>query len=276
MGSLNKEYVAKALSCEHRFADSNDDRMAQIERLETALSSAADLNDCAERLSSLTEKTFHVIDKLLTEAEDFGSFMLDVEGEEAYSNVHEFYLSCAQLINNMYRKLVLADRYRKIFSDDRNESKAKIFAIKAEIVGENIMIQAPLLASQWGNKSISRDGFFRYGQTFSVEIEEEVYKLLASTDAEFLKRFSSKTLNYFFNYPSSVRKISDADNKDTKAITDAITRHFPGGDSPLSCSFSYENIRNDDLPAATFIVVSPGKGHHKNADCLKDFSPLRC
>lgn len=83
-----------------------------------------------------------------------------------------------------------------------------------------------------------------------------------------------KTFNYFFNYNANFPFVSDADNKDTKAITDAIADHLRYSDSTFTCSFAYSNIQRASLPAATFIVVSPGIFNFKTPDVLDGLDPV--
>lgn len=73
-----------------------------------------------------------------------------------------------------------------------------------------------------------------------------------------IPQFFEKNLNLLAVYPRSIPIIPDADNLDTKTVTDAITNSLPGGDSGRYCTFSRASIHSDELPSGAYFTVTKG------------------
>lgn len=133
-------------------------------------------------------------------------------------------------------------------------------AFDAWIVEDALLVKTPLAMQKafgtvYMNHNIPSSSylyfaFFRRPITLLLD-------LLYESNRDFFTRSREKTLTFVFNYsPDSVAK--DADNHDTKTITDAITGYFPGGDSAAFCSFFYMSTQLPDLAPGTYIAVRRG------------------
>lgn len=96
------------------------------------------------------------------------------------------------------------------------------------------------------------------------------YKMMEQDDN--IPKFFEKNLNLLAVYSRNIPIIPDADNLDTKTVTDAITNSLPGGDAGRYCTFSRASIHSDELPEGAYFSVT--EGFTKAPDFWGNFSTL--
>lgn len=84
--------------------------------------------------------------------------------------------------------------------------------------------------------------------------------------------FSHKEIVYFFVYDPAKKFAADADNVDTKYVTDALVLTLPNGDAPGYCDFRYASRYSDLIESGVYAVVIPAeKKHRLSNDEVFDF-----
>lgn len=137
------------------------------------------------------------------------------------------------------------------YENHSNDSACSIpeEAIDLRVTDDAIIVRTPNLASKFS--SYSRAHSSDYSTVFAAGVRRKMM------DIKFEKlKFTKKHISVIGVYEEKTRKIPDADNLDTKAITDAITRLLPGGDGWDNCSFSNANVRSGTIKPGTYFVVS--------------------
>lgn len=120
----------------------------------------------------------------------------------------------------------------------------------AMVTADAYIIRVPNLPSKYS--SFSRTHAAEYSAVFATEVRE----LTENADLSHLD-LKMKHISIIGIYGVDHSKIPDADNLETKAIVDAITRYMPGGDDWNRCSFSSTNIKSDKIEPGTYFIVSP-------------------
>ncbi len=105
-----------------------------------------------------------------------------------------------------------------------------------------------------------------YGHPFVDAVNKAMSELLPTVPPEAYRRFATKTVSFYYVYPSYKVQIPDSDRYDTKAIIDAVTGWLPGGDAALSCSLTFQSIQSDVLMKGTYIVVRPSVNEQKGIE----------
>ena len=170
------------------------------------------------------------------------------------------YPSCGADVARMLRALsriydVLAN-VSVALSDIARDSPANGLCLPCEseevyimITASELIVRIPNLVSKYS--AFSRTHAAEYSSVFAAEVREKMAAADVSID------FTEKHITILGVYRDDARKIPDADNLDTKAIVDAITRYLPGGDDWEHCTFSNANIKSDRLKSGTYFIVSP-------------------
>lgn len=273
---MNAQEVQEELGRKRKFANLTVERLDTIEEMEAAMAAASDLNSEAIRLRRVAGKYFLGTKKMLDDAEEFGAEMVDPEHVIKEGNPSDFLVEASQVICEMYRALgYLRGKIMSTSTQNQKEEIAKAVGVKAELIGENIIVQAPMLASQWHLATLVNGSYRRWSDAFAEEIKVVVASIVDTLEIDVLKKYKHKTLSYIFCYNANENiKMSDADNKDTKAMTDAILGNLLGRDTGTLCSFYYENCLTPEYPTATFAIVSPGIQNIKTVSDLHGFCPI--
>lgn len=105
---------------------------------------------------------------------------------------------------------------------------------------------------------------YDYGRCYADEVSFAVRQVVNKLTPKEAKAFADKTLNYYFIYPCDTKQPRDADNHDTKIITDSITGWLPNGDAARHCFFYFQTVLSDSFKTGkyviggTCVVISPG------------------
>lgn len=189
--------------------------------------------------------------------------------------------------NKTYARRRIVELYNLIeqgndYSDFLKESNASYnhiksngtqngYGIRAQFVEGNILIQLPLLGSNWRKTSSVSNVEMTYGTLFQASISHAVEQLFSEHPDVCRESFRSKTVCYFFVYNHEARFILDSDNHSTKAISDAICASLPSSDAGPLTSFYYKTIVRNWPPEGTYVVVSPGTF---SPECEKDLDKI--
>ena len=122
--------------------------------------------------------------------------------------------------------------------------------VSVKIINDMLVVRVPNLASKFS--SFSRAHAADYSTMFAADVR----KLMMTQDLSGLD-LCNKHVSIIGVYDSKTPKIPDADNLETKAIVDAITRYLPGGDDWAHCSFSSANIKSETIKPGTYFILSP-------------------
>lgn len=254
--------------------------------LEGELFRAKALHCLAKTLMECAEKAQNNCTSAITFLSGTDLAATDLDVENPLDMALGYKQTTRRLLDEIYKEAVrpstgISDIPLDVSAERRQDFlkySAPIWGIKAEFIGSRLVIQLPLLGSIWREKdyrSNSKKGsIYRYAHVFSEEVSMAVEIVLEEEKDIDLTSFQQKTLSFFFNYHSDSYAISDTDNHDIKAIIDAIIRHFPGSDTGPLCSIFLCTTVLDQLPIATFVVMTDGSFSPQNADVLKDFEPL--
>ena len=122
--------------------------------------------------------------------------------------------------------------------------------VSIKVTDDMLIVRVPNLASKFS--SFSR----AHAADYSTMYASDVRRLMMKQDLSGLD-LTFKHISVISVYDSKTQKIPDADNLDTKAIVDAITRYLPGGDDWAHCSFSSANIKSETIKPGTYFILSP-------------------
>ena len=167
----------------------------------------------------------------------------------------------------------------EISSEIKRKFDKEILGVEVKYFEGKIVAFLPVLPPR-GDKFVFSNTTKRYypkapfGHPYYDSVARKMPACFSSIPIEELKKFKKKLVSFFFVYHTDTKDIPDSDRHDTKTITDAITGWLPGGDAAASCSFFQKTLLTDDVPAGTFVVVSP-VSYEANVsafDLLKSFS----
>ena len=131
--------------------------------------------------------------------------------------------------------------------------------IKAAYLDGNIIVWLPRLPpKRYRISPKASKNLYSYGHCYADEVGYVMSQLSRELDPKILKSFTTKTICFYFTYPSNSGQVNDSDNHDTKAITDTITSYLPNGDTAQSCNFFYQTVFSDELRSGTYVVVCTG------------------
>ena len=122
--------------------------------------------------------------------------------------------------------------------------------VSIKVENDMLIVRVPNLASKFS--AYSREHAADYSTMFAAEVR----KLMMTQDLSGLD-LCNKHVSIIGVYVSKTPKIPDADNLETKAIVDAITRYLPGGDDWAHCSFSSANIKSETIKPGTYFILNP-------------------
>lgn len=176
-----------------------------------------------------------------------------------YNDVSKIQSSVYQLYNTTFAPLTwnnYRDRTAALLSDYMYFNK-EIEGILAFYEDNLLLIKLPILGERFTRSiAINRTtipidycSFFTDSLTAALLLIENK-----------IPKFKHKNIQYLFVYPVGEQRLFCSDNHDTKSITDAITSFMIGGDSPMSCSFSYLTTQSNAVPEGTYVTVSSGFG----------------
>ena len=143
---------------------------------------------------------------------------------------------------------------------------------------DGIFVRTPLL---WNRQTFKKKKTANGKKTITTEtvrfFRDSVIESLLSNPGYASFDFSvyqEKTIQYLFIYSAKTaekRRLVDADNHETKYVTDAICALLPSGDSALCCSFFYSTVITDDVPEGTYITITPELNRLKPANQIIEF-----
>ena len=140
-----------------------------------------------------------------------------------------------------------------------NASSCDVFI---KVTNDMLIVRVPNLASKFS--SYSRG----HAADYSTMYASDVRRLMMTQDLSGLD-LTFKHISIIGVYDSKTQKIPDADNLDTKAIVDAITRYLPGGDDWKHCTFSSANLKSEMIKPGTYFMVSP---HYREPPSLRELT----
>lgn len=115
-----------------------------------------------------------------------------------------------------------------------------------------LLVRVPVLWSRFGAARSKK----RYDQHYQYYWVEDVREHIMMLNAD-LRFLGTKCVSIISCYPTSTKHIPDADNLDSKAITDAIVQRL-GGDSWDRCTIYRAIIVRDDIRDGSYFIVTPG------------------
>lgn len=119
-------------------------------------------------------------------------------------------------------------------------------------IGDRIAVREPPVFSSFRRFSVrSQPNYFRF---FGLET-----RLKMQEYRDFLNTFREKVITIVSVYSTDTFLVSDADNRDTKYLTDVITRDMYGEDGAETTSFVYTTSFRDDIEPCTVFILSRGK-----------------
>lgn len=183
-------------------------------------------------------------------------------------------LDCAQMVENdlvrigwftklVYKTVSEPNIYEGVYSypgalltEEQAEVRA-VFEVKAVAKDGVLLVKLPTLPSKFNRRFNKKSSFGNqdYGAWATVELETELLKIEREIPV-----FPTRNLAYLYVLPA-VNNIllPDADNHDTKGITDTVSR-FVGDDNPLQCTFSHYSTQTQSLDVGTYLAVTPTFG----------------
>ena len=147
--------------------------------------------------------------------------------------------------------------------DDADRLKHDVFKKTAWIgcdrIGDSLYVKLPWLPL----KKHYRNAMYQ---------DELRYELDLLGKSKGIPKLSQKMIHFVSVYKTdtSLLKIPDNDNYDTKRIIDILTDYVGGGDGGAVCSIHIETILNDEIPEGTYIIVSPETTEFKKGEAHID------
>lgn len=130
----------------------------------------------------------------------------------------------------------------------------EIFDVRVVVKCDALLVKLPLLPSRYNQKKGGL-GKLYFGQWATRELEAKLLQI-----EQELPTFPTRNIAYLHVISTpNPHTTADADNRDTKSITDTVSR-FVGDDGPLECSFSSCSIRAEKLDEGTYLAVTPTFG----------------
>ena len=148
------------------------------------------------------------------------------------------------------------------------EGLLEIFDVSVVVSEDKVFVKLPKLWSKYTTLG-SKDLYAKrrsYSNIMRRELEKEFNKKLNQ-----IPRFDRKHIAYLF-VTAKGKTSPDADNFDTKVITDTVSFYCGGTDSAATTSFSYIAIPEGALLKGTYICVSNHYGNPPGLEALiEDF-----
>ena len=133
---------------------------------------------------------------------------------------------------------------------------AEIEGVSAFVDAGQLFIKMPLLPARInhgirGKHQVNPDKYYYF---FNRSLDESLNKIEAQ-----IPHFEQQNIAYFSVYDMSAEAVPDAENIDTKSVTDTICLHTMCDDSQEKTSFFFAGFRDDSLAPGTYICVSRGR-----------------
>lgn len=136
----------------------------------------------------------------------------------------------------------------------RSSDPRAVFDVKTAVVDQLLLVKLPLLWSRYaaflhdGKRCFATDSL----RWFEWELRSALDKI-----RDQIPLYLNKNICYVHVVPKNSRMFADNDNYDTKHITDTIANSLLGTDNGLVCSFSYYGMQEGELPAGSYVIISP-------------------
>lgn len=225
-------------------------------------------------LKNLTRKTELILEDLATvstdDAEPNADALIPLQEKtseqlkQSFTALFHLYWSLTNpklLLNGRTEFDVLtSEAYTKYFS---------VFEVKIVVQDNWILIKLPVLFSRYSRANLFKNGskkkaaFTDFGYWFDRELNAELYKKSSE-----IPHYVEKHFSYLHVIPIDIPFPADADNYDSKHITDVVSNHMLCTDGADFTSFSSMSIREGILETGTYVIVSPTFGNPPSLDTL--------
>lgn len=179
--------------------------------------------------------------------------------QQAMDNFNQFYASALSRTHALY-EAVTKPNIACGLCNPRDVQRENYDAFAEEIEGVfafaedgKLFIKLPLLPAKvnHGVRGKLQGNTEKYYYFFNRSLDESLNKIEAQ-----IPHFEQQNIAYFSVFSVSSKAIPDAENIDTKSVTDIICLHTMCDDSFEKTSFFYAGFCDDSLPSGTYICVS--------------------
>lgn len=222
---------------------------------ETAVESEAEkLLPCMRKSIKDADRILHIIslDKACRERDEDGN----ITPREWEQVLQSFVNKLAGSIFEQYKiyQNILTDKEVNNEYANVEISDALGSFVDAMLVGDFLIVKTPLLANRNRSREPVKSNSFshEYMPIFAHEVERKLFKIIDQ-----LPSYLDKTITVVSVY-SNQGYVPDADNLETKYITDAIVSFLKGGDSGKYTSFSMFCLHSEEIEEGAYFIVSEG------------------
>lgn len=224
----------------------------------------------ANKIKKSASKAVTCAEKIL-KIHEFGAMFVDKDtgqnGAAIYNDAREVSAQLLLLnrhVNTLYHAVADPETYHgarsyaeAILSEEQEQLRS-IFEVKVAVQGQWVIIKMPLLPSRYNphfKPTVTHETnkyWLWYCNFFDVELTAELLK-----KRDILPTYPRRNLAYLHIRNDTKTTLPDADNFDTKHITDTVSDLLLGTDNPNACSFSSWAEITDELPESSYLCVSP-------------------
>lgn len=166
-------------------------------------------------------------------------------------------------VNNLYHIIAEPETYHgatpyiEALTSDEQKKLRSVFDVKATVWDKWVLIKMPLLPTRYSSKfkpystHETNQYWVWYFTVFEIELAAELQKIASQ-----IPTYSRRNLAYLHIKNHGKNGLPDADNFDTKHVTDIVVEAMGGNDGPGLCSFVSWAEVTPDLPEGTYLCVS--------------------